>query len=431
MRDLFRGYYRPTKEEFDSLWDNCIFSFDTNILLNIYRYTPKTRERFFDILDKLQERIWLPYQAAYEYQEERLNVISQQLKPYSELQKSLNDHLEKFQEILEKYSKRHSFSDFVDARQIVGTIERAYKRVNKVLTDSNSNYPNLLDQDDFRENLTDLFDDRVGQPYSEEDLAKIYKDAEKRFKDSSPPGYMDSRGSNKKEPPECYGDVIIWFQLIDYARDQKKPLIFVTDDQKEDWWLERRGKVLGPRPELIQEMFAKANVAFYLYTGERFLDQARNFLSLSNEPEVIEEAREVGLEYEVFQKSTRLANINTDTFQAIARAMDTGSFDRLANINTDAFQAITRAMDTGRFDRLANINTDAFQAITRAVGMASFARLVNINTDNFLNKISSIARLQSTSVTNEVDQSLVETSEFFQASQEARLNNEDTDSEND
>jgi uncharacterized membrane-anchored protein YhcB (DUF1043 family) len=247
--------------------------------LNVYRYTPKTRERFFDILDKLQERIWLPYQVAYEYQEERLNVISQQLKPYSELQKSLDDHLEKFQEILEKYSKRHSFSDFVDVKQVIGTIERAYKRVKKVLAESNSSYPNLFDQDDFREKLTDLFENKVGQPYSEEDLAKVYKEAEKRFKDSYPPGYMDSRGSSKKELPECYGDVLIWFQLIDYAKKQKKPLIFVTDDQKEDWWLERRGRILGPQPELIQEMFAKANVSFYLYTGERSIYRREIFRS--------------------------------------------------------------------------------------------------------------------------------------------------------
>ncbi|MBD2094177.1 DUF4935 domain-containing protein [Trichocoleus sp. FACHB-591] len=235
MRNLFRGYYRPTKEEFDSLWSNCIFSFDTNILLHVYRYTPKARERLFDILDKLQERIWLPYQVAYEYQEERLNVISQQLKPYSELQKSLDDHLAKFNGILEKYSKRHSFNDFVDVRQLVRTIERAYKRAKKDLANSYSNYPNLLEQDDFREGLTNLFEGRVGQPYSEENLSKFYKESERRFKEKHPPGYMDAEGNNKKEPPECYGDVIIWFQLIDYAREQKKPLIFVTDDQKEDW----------------------------------------------------------------------------------------------------------------------------------------------------------------------------------------------------
>ncbi|MFM2060738.1 MAG: hypothetical protein RLZZ507_408 [Cyanobacteriota bacterium] len=38
MRDLFPGYYQPTEKEFAELWKECIFSFDTNVLLHIYRY---------------------------------------------------------------------------------------------------------------------------------------------------------------------------------------------------------------------------------------------------------------------------------------------------------------------------------------------------------------------------------------------------------
>ena len=59
MRYLFPGYYQPTEEEFTELWKECIFSFDTNVLLHIYRYSPKTRQRLFDILEKLQERQFL------------------------------------------------------------------------------------------------------------------------------------------------------------------------------------------------------------------------------------------------------------------------------------------------------------------------------------------------------------------------------------
>ncbi|MGZ3645243.1 MAG: hypothetical protein ACXVCM_15485, partial [Ktedonobacteraceae bacterium] len=39
MQELFPGYYRPTKEEFSTMWQQCIFVFDANVLLNIYRYT--------------------------------------------------------------------------------------------------------------------------------------------------------------------------------------------------------------------------------------------------------------------------------------------------------------------------------------------------------------------------------------------------------
>lgn len=50
MKSKFRGYYKPTDEEFDTLWKNAVFVFDTNVLLNLYRYQsykgdPRVRTR--------------------------------------------------------------------------------------------------------------------------------------------------------------------------------------------------------------------------------------------------------------------------------------------------------------------------------------------------------------------------------------------------
>ena len=33
-----RRYYRPTESEFKKLWKDCVFAFDANTLLNVYRY---------------------------------------------------------------------------------------------------------------------------------------------------------------------------------------------------------------------------------------------------------------------------------------------------------------------------------------------------------------------------------------------------------
>lgn len=63
MRELFPGYYRPTQEEFKQMWQECIFVFDANVLLNIYRYTAKTRGELLAIFEMLKERTWLPHQA--------------------------------------------------------------------------------------------------------------------------------------------------------------------------------------------------------------------------------------------------------------------------------------------------------------------------------------------------------------------------------
>ncbi|BAZ86876.1 hypothetical protein NIES806_30930 [Dolichospermum compactum NIES-806] len=103
--------------------------------------------------------------------------------------------------------------------------------------------------------MIEILNGKIGNPYS--DLLYIYKLSEERFKYSVPPGYEDAK---KKPVPDMYGDAILWLQLIDYAKSEKKPIIFVTDDDKEDWWLESGGKTISPRPELVQEMLTEAGV---------------------------------------------------------------------------------------------------------------------------------------------------------------------------
>jgi len=72
MRELFPSYYSLTKDDFNKLWLNCIFIFDTNILLNFYRYSEETcKDIFNNILVKIQDRLWIPHQVALEFQENR------------------------------------------------------------------------------------------------------------------------------------------------------------------------------------------------------------------------------------------------------------------------------------------------------------------------------------------------------------------------
>lgn len=290
MQELFWGYYKPTEEEFKKLWNKGVFVFDTNILLNLYRYSEKTRERLFEILYLLKDRIWIPHQVAYEYQEGRLNTISEQSDPYEEIQKILDEYLENLNKLVNRYSKRHSFTSFVEENKIISTATRANKRISKTLKEKIKQDPNLIEEDIHRDKIDNLFSGKIGNPYDEEEVQKIYKQVKSRFEKEIPPGYKD-----KKKPSyrKQYGDAIIWFQLIDYAKTQNKPIIFVTDDAKEDWWKIHKGKTISPRPELIQEMKSEANVNFWMYTGDRFLMYAEEYLKLLEEPEVIEEAKEI------------------------------------------------------------------------------------------------------------------------------------------
>jgi len=87
MKNTFREYHQYTKEEIEQLWKDCLFVFDTNTLLNMYRYSRPTVDVYFKTLNDLkkQKRVWIPYQVGLEFYENRIKVISQYAKSYDEI----------------------------------------------------------------------------------------------------------------------------------------------------------------------------------------------------------------------------------------------------------------------------------------------------------------------------------------------------------
>jgi len=291
MEELFPGFYDRTEEELSMLWQEATLVLDTNMLLNVYRYREKTSERFFKILEQLQERIWIPHQAIYEYQNNRLDVIGQQLKVYGEVSKALKSSQATL-EVLEYLKERHRF---IKIDEIIEDPIRVLAEANKKLTEGlqkgKQDFESLKVSDIYRERITHLFQGRIGEPYKRDRLLDIYRQADKRFELQIPPGWKDK----SKKTYGKYGDVILWFQLLDYARIRNKPILFITDDVKSDWFLlaqESNGKA-SPRPELVQEMYEEAGVLLHIYPGYEFLEQASKFLSLTREPSISEDAKEV------------------------------------------------------------------------------------------------------------------------------------------
>ena len=86
------------------------------MLLNIYRYTPETREVLFDIIQQLKDRTWLPHQVMLEYHENREEVISQQYDICDDIEAALSKASET---IRDKYKRGHPFADTVFITKII------------------------------------------------------------------------------------------------------------------------------------------------------------------------------------------------------------------------------------------------------------------------------------------------------------------------
>ncbi len=297
MKKTFREYHQYTDKEFKSLWKNCLFVFDTNTLLNMYRYSRKTVDDYFKVLEKLKKKkqLWIPYQVGYEFYENRINVISEYEKSYDEML----EILECTKKDIENKYKDHPFLDLKD---INTRITKGLSSAEVAIKQAKDNHPNWLVKDDVLEKINILFDGSLGAEYSKEEIDKIKKEGVTRYSNKTPPGFKDI----KKDDSKKYGDLILWFQIIDKAKESKKPIIFISGDVKEDWWLEKNGKRLMPLPQLKKELCEKADVDFHIYTADRFLK-----LSESDENKIDEKTiKEVRKIRELEEKKINLKRKN-------------------------------------------------------------------------------------------------------------------------
>jgi hypothetical protein len=161
-----------------------------------------------------------------------------------------------------------------------------------------------------RDTLDALLEDKLGLHYSHEKLNEVYKLGKERYQQEIPPGY----GDKDKEGIKKYGDLVLWFQIIDKAKEANKPIILITDDRKEDWWTKIRGKIIGPRPELTSEMLSEAGISFYLYQTQPFMENAKKFLKMQVKQKAIDEVREIRERDEELERGMENAEMATFEF---------------------------------------------------------------------------------------------------------------------
>ena len=307
MKNIFKGYYKLGDQELMALWKDAQFIFDTNILLDLYKYGPSARKNLFKVLEGLDDRVWIPYHVGLEFQINRLTVIREQHKKFSDVKKIVRNSVEKIKkglgesqpETYHSYIKPDEFSDSLKS------LEKIQNDLCKRLDKLEEQSMNINSEDKIRDRIDALFMEKIGnEPEGQEEIDAIFCEGEKRYENKMPPGYKDSSKSSSNDNEftyagltykRQYGDLIIWKQIISYASENSvKNLIFVTNDQKVDWWWKEYGKKFGVRPELRGEIFREAGVEnFQIFNLEDFLHYANKQPNVQVTEETIKEVREI------------------------------------------------------------------------------------------------------------------------------------------
>lgn len=282
MRTAIWEYLIPSFEDKEILWNKCVFVFDTNVLLNLYRYTSNTRDTLLSAFDDLKERVWLPYQVAYEYAKNRFDVIYETVEKYKKLEKLQQDFIDQY---IKELRLKPSDESIEQLQDLIGTWITEQKEKNVLVTQASD--------DKILGKVLSIFDGKVGTPFSQEELDAIYAEGKERYESQIPPGFCDSKKEKDGYANNAYGDLIVWKQIINFSTHGHKDIIYVTHDQKKDWWSISKGRTVGPRIELRKEFSEKTKQKFYMYSMETFLEQYSKHKGQTADQSVIDEVTHI------------------------------------------------------------------------------------------------------------------------------------------
>jgi hypothetical protein len=277
MRELFYGYYRPSEQQLDSLWNEGLIVPDANVLLNVYRYSPSARAALLAALDRFKDRLWIPHQFALEYHRRRIEVIAKQATSCDTTFKEIETLARVFKSL-----RSHAL--------ISGDHLKSLDAISTSLRESKEKCESLLSEDKYLDVICSLFDQRVGPAPDDAARAGLQAEADSRFQNRIPPGYEDLK---PKSGVEAFGDYFGWAQILQHAKASNKHVLLVTDDRKNDWWIEKqRGRSIGPRPELLEEFRRVTGALFYMYSPDRFMEIAASRFGIEIEAGTMQEIRD-------------------------------------------------------------------------------------------------------------------------------------------
>lgn len=224
----------------------CLIILDTNVLLLPYASDQLGKKDISEIEKlltrlKRENRVMIPERVAREFIKNRDGKLA-------DLVKTLNDKKSRISppesELSKLFQYTSNYSELGDFSSQINDLIKKYKKSYSQMVDEVKSWKGDDPITKIYENIFDR-DSIFSFPLSEEEAMTEW---EHRQALKCPPGYKDA-----SKEDSGIGDFIIWKSLISISKEKKMDVIFVTGDQKSDWYVRSDKEPIFVRPELIDE----------------------------------------------------------------------------------------------------------------------------------------------------------------------------------
>lgn len=231
---IFAVRLKPLEE----IKSDCFIVLDTNSLLVPYTTSKESLEQIRSTCKTLaaENRLIIPGQVAREFAKNRANKIGElfhQLSAKRDSAPTIQKGMYPLLESVEVYQKSLRLEDEIN--KLLREYRDAVSKVLEHVRRWTWNDPvSLLYGDLFTSGVV------MDIAFDEEEIKKEHA---RRKIHNIPPGYKDSG----------VGDLLIWYTILEIGKTNKKSLIFVSGDEKPDWYHISNKQPLYPRFELVDE----------------------------------------------------------------------------------------------------------------------------------------------------------------------------------
>jgi hypothetical protein len=317
--DVFRSKTEPLA----IVKNDCLFVLDTNSLLIPYYASSHDLEQITNIYSSLIERrrLYVPGQVAREFVSNRPERI-----------KELFQQITRRVNIIQEFdTSKYPLLSNIPQYKALTKFEEAY---NAAIRKYKTQYKELIENmlagikdwgwsDPVSELYSSLFTKEVVHDFEVIDKEEFKNELERRYLHRIPPGYKD-----KAKADEGFGDLLIWFTILDLARIYQKNIVFVSGEEKADWVIKSEGQILTARFELVAEFNSIApNYSFHIIKLSQFLELVSGSTKLITEIKQIEEKfadRELQvlkLSFDSTDRRTWFDHFNSPEYSSIERIL--------------------------------------------------------------------------------------------------------------
>ncbi|MEU3546623.1 PIN-like domain-containing protein [Streptomyces longwoodensis] len=323
MRGIFdcdNAYRTPTQADYERVFTTGLVVLDANVLLNLYRSNERTRNDTLVVLERLRERLWIPYQVLTEFWRNRdlpsvrghhRSKAREAVSALDKVSRSINDALDRWMKDVHLNSEEEIRQQINDKRESLAEILEQLKKTIKEQADKDAlEGVTATHTDPVLARLEPLLRGRIGEPLPPEDFRDAVQEAQRRGTQKVPPGYADFES---KPAEQASGDYILWIQLLKEAALRQGDVLLVTGDVKDDWWVQGDGRIPArPRTELTVEMRTRTPGLFLMLTPSQLLSTATKIFSLQ-----VDERSVSDLATTEKKKNLRSSFFSTDLFTAL------------------------------------------------------------------------------------------------------------------